>query len=341
MADFTSSARFASTFIERLRMGAGAFFVDNAFRGLSALGRLHPRARPERHNVVVERNLAYRDTGLEAHRLDVYRPAGIPGPMPVVLYVHGGGFRILSKDTHWLMGLAFARRGFVVFNINYRLAPRHPFPAAIEDASEALLWVWQNAERFGGDRSRLVIAGESAGANLSVSLALATAYERPEPFARAVFDAGVRPRAVIPVCGMFQVSDAERFCRRRPLPTLIADRLVEVRDAYLRGADPGAPGGLDLADPLLVLERGEPPARPLPPFLTAVGTRDPLLDDTRRLKAALDRLGVSCQVHYYPGEVHAFHALIWRPNAVDFWRRSYAFLDECLAAVADPSGSRG
>ena len=51
-----------------------------------------------------------------------------------MLYVHGGGFRILSKDTHWIMGLAFARRGFLVFNIGYRLAPKHPFPAAIADA---------------------------------------------------------------------------------------------------------------------------------------------------------------------------------------------------------------
>src|SRR5690606_5988723 len=122
------------------------------------------------------------------HRLDVYRPAHAEGPRPVVLYVHGGGFRILSKETHWLMGLYFARRGYVVFNIGYRLAPKHPFPAALEDSADALGWVVQNAHRYGGDPTRLVLAGESAGANLVTSLTLACCYRREEPYARRVFD---------------------------------------------------------------------------------------------------------------------------------------------------------
>ena len=58
-----------------------------------------------------------------------------------------------------------------------------------------------------------------------------------------------------------------------------------------------------------------------------MGTRDPLLDDTRRLGAALDRLGVPYEVRYYPGEIHAFHALVWRPQARAFWRDTFAFLD--------------
>ena len=116
-----------------LRRRAGALVVDNIFRGMASLGQLHPQARPERHGLAVERDVPYRPTGLRDHLLDVYRPLDASGPLPVVLYVHGGGFRILSKDTHWIMGLAFARRGYVVFNINYRLAPKHPFPAAIDD----------------------------------------------------------------------------------------------------------------------------------------------------------------------------------------------------------------
>src|SRR5215468_3738307 len=115
--------------LKLLRMRAGAFFVDNAFRGLSRLGQLHPLADPASHGVDVIRDVAYRPTGRRAHRLDVYLPRDRhrrrrgEGPLPVVLYIHGGGFRILSKETHWMMGLAFARRGYLVFNINYRLAP--------------------------------------------------------------------------------------------------------------------------------------------------------------------------------------------------------------------------
>jgi acetyl esterase len=310
----------------RLRQHIGALIVDNSLRGLAHLGRLHPRARPHRHRVQVQRDVPYLDSGLRDHTLDIYRPTEVRGaPRPVVLYVHGGGFRILSKDTHWVMGLAFARRGYVVASINYRLAPRHPYPAAIADACAAYAWLVQNAPALGGDPARLVLAGESAGANLVTALAVAASYRRQEPWAQAVWQSGVTPVAVLPACGMLQVSDPERFARRRRLPAWLVDRLTEVSEAYLRG-EPGCP--LDLADPLLLLERGAPPDRPLPPFFVPVGTRDPLLHDTRRLKAALDRLGVPCEARYYPGEVHAFHALVWRERARECWRDTYAFLDQ-------------
>jgi acetyl esterase len=243
----------------------------------------------------------------------------------VVLYVHGGGFRILSKDTHWPMGLAFASRGFVVFNINYRLAPRHRFPAAVEDCCAAFAWLTRNAAAWGGDPSRIVLAGESAGANLVTSLAVAASWSRPEPWARAVWDTGVSPRAVLPACGLLQVTDAGRFRRRKPgLPTFINDRILEVAGAYLpRDAGPDA---LEMADPLCIIERAGPTGRPLPPFFVPVGTADPILDDTRRLAAALDRRGVPCEARYYDGEVHAFHAFVFRRAARRCWSDAFAFL---------------
>jgi acetyl esterase len=247
----------------------------------------------------------------------------------VVLYVHGGGFRILSKDTHWLFGLMFARRGYVVFNIDYRLAPKHPFPAAVQDSFAAYEWVVKNAAAWGGDPSRLVLAGESAGANLVTSLALSACYPRSELWARRVFEAQVVPRAVVAACGVLQVSNPERFLRRRkPLPVYIHDRLAEVTDAYFRGVRCEDPCEMELADPLLVLERGLPPTRPLPPFFAPCGTKDPLLDDTRRLAAALERMGTVCTARIYPGEMHAFHAFLFRRQARECWREAFAFLDQ-------------
>jgi acetyl esterase len=134
---------------------------------------------------------------------------------------------------------------------------------------------------------------------------------------------------VLPACGILQVTDVDRFGRRKRLSKFLQNRLREVEDAYLGSVL--APGpARDLADPLLWLENAEPPPRPLPPFFAGVGTADPLLDDTRRLKAALDRLGVPCEVRYYPREIHAFHAFVWRPNARAFWRETFAFLDRYL-----------
>ncbi len=312
-----------------LRRRLGALIVDNIFRGAASAGRLHPLARPERHRVEVLRDLPYRREGGQEHKLDIYRPTDRKGPLPVVLYVHGGGFRILSKDTHWVMALAFARRGYLVFNIDYRLAPQHPFPAAPEDAAAALTWMAENAERYGGDPGRIFLAGESAGANLITSLTIATSYQRPEPWARALFDSNIRPRAVVPACGMLQVSDPARFLRRKPtLGTFVNDRISEVASAYLDGAVSSSPGALDLADPLVVLERGLAPDRPLPPFFIPVGTKDPILDDSRRLKSALDRLGTPSEIRFYEGEGHAFHAFVWRKNAQECWKDTFTFLDQ-------------
>jgi acetyl esterase len=322
----------------RLRRNAGAILIDGFFRGISRAGRLHPNANPERHNVEVLRDVPYCDAAGDRHHpdhhLDVYRPIGTrPGAkLPVVLYVHGGGFRILSKDTHWIMGLAFARRGYVVFNISYRLAPRHPFPAAIEDTCTAFNWVSENADLWGGDPNCIVLAGESAGANLVTSLTIASCYERPEPYARAVFERGTVPRAVLPACGILQVTDPDRFRRRWPhMPPFVHDRVVEVSRGYLRGTQHLPAGALDLADPLLVFERGERPQRPLPPFFVVCGLKDPLLDDARRLQRALTALDAHCEVEFFPGEMHAFHAVAVSPNARRAWRHTYRFLERHTA----------
>jgi len=328
---------------DRVRRQAGSFLVDNFFRGASGLGKLHPRARPEHHGVEVVRDVAYGPRG--AHRLDVYRPAGHrPGDLrPALLYVHGGGFRMLSKDTHWVMGLAFARRGYVVFSIDYRLAPAHRFPAAIEDCSHAYAWVVGHARAWGGDPSRLVLAGESAGANLVTALAVAACFERPEPLARRVFETGQTPSAVLPACGLLQVSDTGRFSRRKAtLPRFIAERIEEVSDAYLGELDRPEHSGSDalgLADPLLVLEGPARPARTLPPFFVPCCTADPLPDDTPRPAPPLRARGFVAQDVYYPGEVHAFHAFIFREQAQRCWRDTFAFLDDhCPAVVRRASG---
>ena len=254
----------------------------------------------------------------------------------MVFYIHGGGFRILSKDTHWIMAMAFARQGYLVFNVNYRLAPRHPFPAAVEDVFAAYRWVVANAGRYGGDLSRLVVAGESAGANLATAVTVASCYQRPEAFARELFDLGVVPSAAIPACGMLQVTDPERFERRGSVPWYLGDRIKEVGYAYVRNATPPDPGGFDLADPLVVLERRESPNRPLPPFFIPVGTADPVLDDSRRLDAALHRLGVESEARYYEGEPHAFHAMVVLPNARLCWQETFRFLNRHVGPAPTP-----
>lgn len=291
------------------------------------------------HDVRTEHNLSYRPDRPEdpAHHVDVYRPDD-DHVYPVVLYVHGGGFRLLSKDTHWLLARTFASHGFVVFNINYRLAPEHPYPAAAEDTAAAYLWMLDHAADFGADAHRAVVAGESAGANLALALAVSATSKRPEPWAREVWSRGSRPSALVPTCGMLQVSDPLRVARRKRLSQFVRARLLEASSAYLPHSDLSPTCAPPMADPLRVLEGASSLARPFPPTFAAVGTRDPLLDDTRRLARSLDRLGARCEARYYPGELHTFHALLWRTHARQYWVDLFNFLDETLASkpTTDP-----
>jgi acetyl esterase len=132
---------------------------------------------------------------------------------------------------------------------------------------------------------------------------------------------------VLPFCAMLEVSRPERFSQRRRLPRWIDGMIRDASASYLHGHPPGPGPATALADPLRVLEGQRSWDRPLPPFFAPVGTRDPLLDDTRRLARALDQLGVPCEARYYPGGIHAFHALVWDPAARRCWRDALAFLD--------------
>lgn len=316
--------------LEALRTRMGGWLLRGTFEGLSRAGKLHPRFRRPLDACRVERDIVYGDG--TARTLDVYRAKAANAPQPALLYLHGGAFRILSKDTHWIMAAMFAQAGYTVFNANYRLAPQHKFPAALDDAASAYEWVVANAERYGADASRLVIAGESAGANLALATTLAACFERPEPFARRVFATGQVPRAVIPMCGILQVSEAERFARRKPhMRRLVADRLRSTEAAYIGGLSLSEDAAL-LADPLCLLESSAEAKRPLPPMFAGVGTADPLLDDTRRLAASLQRRGVAHEVQYYPNELHAFHALTWRAQAQRCWAEQLAFLSAHVPA---------
>jgi acetyl esterase len=104
-----------------------------------------------------------------AHTISVrsYRPAA-DGPLPGLVFFHGGGWVIGSVDTHDGLCRSLANlAGCVVFSVEYRLAPEHPFPAAVEDAVSALSWVCERASRLDTDPARISVAGDSAGGNLA------------------------------------------------------------------------------------------------------------------------------------------------------------------------------
>jgi len=125
----------------------------------------HPR------DMQLHRNLVYGP--LDRHRLDVWRLSTTPTDAPVIYYLHGGAWTFGDKREQGRPMLhEFVRRGWIVVASNYRLAPRFPWPAQIEDATRALGWIKKNIATYGGDPDRVVVAGGSAGGHLASLLAL-------------------------------------------------------------------------------------------------------------------------------------------------------------------------
>ena len=305
--------------------------VDAGMHAVAGLVDFLPRMKQRMAACRLIEDLEYARHGGKALRLDILQPQGA-GPHPVLIYLHGGAFAIGSKRTHRAMAAAYASQGYLVCNVDYRLAPQYPFPAAIEDACAAWLWVTDHVGGYGGDRHRIALAGESAGANLALSVVLACCTARPEPFAAPLFERSVRPVAALLYCGFLQTSMPARY-QRAGVSALAARVAKDAARSYLgRSADyPGQKHAL--ADPLCIVESMHAPSG-LPPLFIAAGLNDPVAADSQRLERALMRLESPCSAHYYAGEPHAFHVMFWRENAIRCWRDSFEFLREHLPIKA-------
>jgi acetyl esterase len=218
----------------------------------------------------------------------VYQPpAGAEGPRPLVLYIHGGGFALGHLDMgDWLCGSVAARVGAVVVSVDYRLAPSHVFPAAVEDCYTALCWAAGHAADLGAGGPAGVM-GESAGANLAAVMGL-VARERGGP--------ALRHQALIyPATDMTATPPA----LAGPSPPFLS--LAEMR-AYKRlYLGPDGDAGHPWASPLLAADHSG-----LPPALIQVAEHDPLRGDGERYAAALRAAGVPVRFTEYVGMPHGF-----------------------------------
>ena len=98
--------------------------------------------------------------------LDVYRPKGVEGKLPVIVSVHGGGWVYGTKEVYQYYCMSLAQRGFAIVNFNYRLAPEHKYPAQIEDTNSVIKWIFANADTYGFDTKNIFAVGDSAGGHL-------------------------------------------------------------------------------------------------------------------------------------------------------------------------------
>ena len=226
-------------------------------------------------------------------RVRVYSPAGIGDQaLPGLIYFHGGGFVAGSLDTHdgICRALAAASRCRLL-SVDYRLAPEHPFPAAVVDGSSATAWIAGHAAEFGLDPARLVVCGDSAGATLA-SVVCHTAAAAGHP----------------PLAGQFllcPITDyaAESDSRRSFAEGYLVDRATLEHDLrhYL-------PPDADRADPRVSPLR-VPLARGLPPTCVHTAEFDPLRDEGAAYAERLRTEGVRSTYRCHPGMIHLFYGL--------------------------------
>lgn len=153
------------------------------------------------------RDIPYLPDGLDVHRMDVYRPKSQEQALPVLLNFHGGGMTMCSKEFNRPFCAQMAKRGFVVFCLNYPLVPDQDVPGILGDVCAGMDGVDDLLERFGGDRKRVFLSGDSAGAFLAV---YAVAVQGNEAIAAA---AGVKPsrlpvKGLGLISGMFHTADS-------------------------------------------------------------------------------------------------------------------------------------
>jgi acetyl esterase len=224
-------------------------------------------------------------------RVRVYTPHGEPS-FPIVVWFHGGGWVVGTLDTYDTVCRALAAAvPAVVVAADYRLAPEHRFPAAVEDAYAATLWASRNAAWLGGSQQRLAVAGDSAGGNLAAVVALG-ARDRGGP--AIGFQLLVYP---ITDAAM----DTASYRDKADGYYLTAAGMRWYWEHYLGGADGASPD----ASPLRAAFFGD-----LPPALVITAEHDPLRDEGEAYAARLRAAGVPAAVSRYPGMVHGFFR--WR-----------------------------
>lgn len=219
-------------------------------------------------------------------RARLYVPHDAAPPSPGLLFLHGGGFVIGSPETHdRLTRQLAAGSGARVLSLDYGLAPEHPFPEGLDDCVDAARWLGDHGGEIGIDPARLVIGGDSAGANLSAATILRSRDERRGPTFRGA----------LLLYGAYACTETPSLAAWGERDLVLSRRVIAwFHDHY------GAPADQPYFAPVNADLRG------FPPSIIVCGTLDPLLSDSEMFADALKRAGVPVELHIVDDGIHAF-----------------------------------
>ena len=260
-------------------------------------------SRPVHDGIQKIADIDYVGDGDKFHLLDVYMPEG-EGKLPTIINIHGGGWVYGEKiDEYAFHGSRLATQGFVVVNPNYRLAPKNPHPAQLEDIFAVLRWVSENAEKYRIDTDNIFLEGDSAGAQLSALTACI--LTNPELGARYSFTSPLEIRALGLCCGSF---DFEEMLGKKGGEGW---SYKQVLGAFLGKSNPKK--SKNYAD-VLVFDHI---TKDFPPSYLMCVARDRLCGHTLKMHSILDEKGVENQLLHFPDTEdlwHCFHLDNDRPE---------------------------
>jgi acetyl esterase len=257
--------------------------VPQARQAAHGLAGLAGEAEPAR---VQNRKIAGRGGEIP---IRIYTPEK-DGPFPGVVYLHGGGWVICDLDTHDNICRAISNRASaVVVGVDYRLAPEHKFPAALEDCLDATLWFAANAAELGVDPHRLCVAGDSAGANMATVIATKARDAKGPAIALQVL--------VYPVTNLSaaDTSSHQEFAEDHFLTRSAMDWFLS--QYFSPGTDRKDP---DIS-PMFIRD-----LRRHPPALIVTAECDPLRDEGEDYAKRLQEAGVAVTLSRYDGMIHPF-----------------------------------
>ena len=231
-------------------------------------------------------NVTYHKANNRENKVDLYLTRGVDGPVPVLMYIHGGGWRGGSKESSVLRLLPWLEKGWAVVNVQYRLAEVSLAPAAVEDCLCALRWVIRNAEEYDIDPDRIVVTGNSAGGHLALTTGMVPASAGLDRECPGNEDLSVA--AIINWYGITDVGD------------LLHGPNMKTYAVTWMGSMPNRFEIAERVSPLTYVRDG------LPPILTIHGDADPTVPYQHgiRLQEELTKAGVSNELHTVRGGGH-------------------------------------
>jgi acetyl esterase/lipase len=264
----------------------------------------------------IKRNISYYGRLRKSHRLDIYRPRAITTPLPVIVFVHGGGWVMGSKFERRDIARELAAQGFVVVVINYRLSPEHRFPAGVIDGLRAMEWVKRHIAQYDGDPKNITLAGDSSGAHIAACVAAAAASKKLRTGLGVSFNVSTIAKKVVLYYGVYNLRTSQ-YVRRKYFKTYAK--------AYLGTFDFDNYKYLDYVSPIEYVSAAYPET------LLIASEADPLGAQSAEMAQAIAQAGGKARLLMleksdYPDALHGFIADAATPHA----RKAFAAVCQFL-----------